>query len=91
MDKIKSCCLFGIGSVVLIALLCFACYTEQHYKIKASVTYLKGDTAVLTDDGGMMWEVDKNTLKKGDSVELTFYTNGTDNRTDDIIQNTKRL
>ena len=74
---------------VVFILICGFIYDKEvnYYDMNGVVYADEGDVLVLLDATDNLWEIDyTNTLKVGDEIKITFYTNGTDaERVDDEI------
>lgn len=73
--------------VILVALLGTTGYVETHYDTVAEVLSNDGDSVLLVDGAGYVWEVtDRPDLTEGSFVKIKFFNNTTDyTREDDEI------
>ena len=78
---------------ILIGLLGTTGYVETHYDTVAEVLSNDGDSVLLVDGAGYVWEMtDRPDLKEGEFVKIKFFNNTTDyTREDDEIINVKLL
>ena len=78
-----------IALTVVFIFVCSLFYNKEvnHYEMNGVVYANEGDVLVLLDTTDNLWEIGyTNTLKVGDEIKITFYTNGTDSeRVDDEI------
>lgn len=72
---------------ILIGLLGTTGYVETHYETVAEVLSTEGNSVLLVDGAGYVWEVtDRPDLHKDDFVKIKFFNNTTDyTREDDEI------
>lgn len=74
---------------VVFVLVCGLFYDKEvnYYDMNGVVYADEGDVLVLLDTTDNLWEIGyTDTLKVGDEIKITFYTNGTDTeRIDDEI------
>jgi uncharacterized protein YxeA len=87
VNKMKK--VLTIFLTVVFVLICGLFYDKEvnHYEMNGVVYADEGDVLVLLDTTDNLWEIDyTDTLKVGDEIKITFYTNGTDaERVDDEI------
>ena len=78
---------------ILIGLLGATGYVETHYNTVAEVLSNDGDSALLVDGAGYVWEMtNRPDLVEGSFVEIKFFNNTTDyTREDDEIIDIKLL
>ena len=78
---------FVITSIIIVAILGVAGYSDTHYSTVAEVYSVEDNSILLVDGAGYLWEItDRPELHKGDMVEVKFFNNTTDyTREDDEI------
>ena len=65
---------------------------ETHYSMKGTVLSSSADEVIVRDGSGEEWSFLGDGYRKGENVEITFYTNGTDNkRQDDEIVKVEKI
>ena len=74
-------------AIIICMFVVFASHELNYYDMNGIVYADEGNALVLLDNTGNLWEIDyTDTLKVGDKVKITFYTNSTDSeRIDDEI------
>lgn len=84
-DKIICAILF----MIIIVMLMLGGWSDTHYSTTAKVYMKDGNSTLMVDGAGDVWEViDRDDLPLNSFVTISFFNNGTDyTRKDDIITN----
>lgn len=62
---------------------------ETHYRKTGVITSNECGIVTIEDFDGNMWEIESDTLRVGDVVEMTLFDVGTADVEDDIVQEIK--
>lgn len=72
--------------VVLLSAMAVLGYSESHYTMPAVVFDKESEDVVIVEDiTHNLWAFEQSGLEKGDKVMVTYFTNFTDDREDDIM------
>lgn len=72
--------------VVLLSAMAILGHSESHYTMSAVVFDKESEDVVIVEDvTHNLWAFEQPNLEKGDKVMVTYFTNFTDDREDDII------
>ena len=89
-QKVLETVVFIIGVIIFLFVVGRVGYFETHYEMECKVVKVKNNIITLEDSVGFRWEVENDSLTIDDKCIVTFFTNDTDNRLDDVIEKVEK-
>lgn len=87
----KNKIVYALALVIIVVALIIGGWSDTHYSTTAKVYMKDGNSTLMVDGAGDVWEaIDRDDLPLDSFVTISFFNNGTDyTRKDDVITNIK--